>query len=113
MGEPKDFQEIYKAEVPTWVNHWRYQWDQDVRLEVPAETVFVRYTGQPAVNVLRATLHQTPPRPPQQAIRITHGYRVRDTLIETTVDLQGPGDYSIAVDGEPENVFIRMAVPSQ
>ncbi|MBD3266354.1 hypothetical protein GF373_06755, partial [bacterium] len=29
VNQPSDFQEIYDATVPTWVNHWRYNWDTD------------------------------------------------------------------------------------
>ncbi|MFW6161565.1 MAG: hypothetical protein ACODAJ_02280, partial [Planctomycetota bacterium] len=113
VGEPKEFKEVYKADVPTWVNHWRYQWDEDVRLERPAKTVFVKYTGKPAVNVLRATVHLTPETKSDTAIRITHGYKLGGKLVEEVVDMKQPGDYTVEVNGEPENVFIRMAVPSK
>ncbi len=113
VDEPVDFREIYKANVPTWVNHWRYQWDEDVRLTKPARTVFVKYTGKPGVNVLRATVHLQPARAPQKAVRITHAYRAGGKLTEKVVEMPQPGDYTVRVDGEPENVFIRMAVPSK
>ena len=112
-GEPRGFTEIYKANVPTWVNHWRYQWDEDVRLEEPAEVAYVKYTGNPGVNVLRATVHLKPEKTPQKAIRITHGYKLDGKLTEKVVEMEEPGDYTIGVDGRPENVFIRMAVPSR
>ncbi len=113
VGTPENFLEIYKADVPAWVNHWRYQWDQDVLLEKPAKQAFVKYTGMPAVNVLRATVHLRPRRMPQKAIRITHAYTVDGDLIERIVERKQPGAYTITVEGEPENVFIRMAVPSR
>ena len=113
VGEPKDFKEIYKADNPTWIRHWRYQWDQDVRLRQPAKRVYVRYTGKPAVNVLRATLHLTPKAAPQSAVRITHGYKVGRKLVEKVVEMKEPGDYTVEVAGTPKNVFIRMAVPSR
>ena len=113
VDEAVDFREVYKADVPTWVNHWRYQWDEDVRLTKPARTVFVKYTGKPGVNVLRATVHLQPGRAPQKAVRITHAYMVGGKLTEKVVEMQQPGDYTVRVDGEPENVFIRMAVPSK
>ena len=112
MSEPKDFEEVYRAKVPTWVNHWRYQWDEDVRLPRPAEVVFVKYTGKPAVNVLRATLHLRPDRRPGQSIQVTHAYKIGEELFEKTLQLDKPGDYTVPVEGDPENVFIRMAVPS-
>jgi len=113
VEEPTAFKEIYKADVPTWVNHWRYQWDEDVRLAKPAKVAFVKYTGRPGVNVLRATVHLKPERTPRKAIRITHAYQLGDKLIEQLVEMQEPGDYTVKVDGEPQNVYIRMAVPSK
>jgi hypothetical protein len=112
VNRPVKFQEIYRADVPTWVNHWRYQWDQDLLLDEPAQTVFVRYTGRPGVNVLRATAHLIPDRKSQTAIEITHAYRQGSQVIEHVVRMAGPGEYTVDVDGEPENLFLRMAVPS-
>jgi hypothetical protein len=34
-------------------------------------------------------------------------------LIQQQFPMDRPGDYTVRVDGDPENVFIRMAVPSQ
>ena len=113
VGEPKEFKEVYKADCPTWINHWRYQWDQDVRLDKPAKVVYVKYTGRPAVNVLRATVHLTPRVTAQKAVQITHGYKVGGKLVEKTVEMKGPGDYVVKVDGTPKNEFIRMSVPSK
>lgn len=111
-GNPAEFEEVYRADVPAWVNHWRYQWDQDIRLEQPATTVLVKYTGKPGVNVLRATVHLRPERVSQKAVRIVHAYKIDGQLVERVVHMQGPGAYDVDVDGEPENVFIQMAVPS-
>ncbi len=113
VDEPTDFKEIYKANVPTWVNHWRYQWDEDVRLDKTAKVAFVRYTGKPGVNVLRATVHLKPEKTPQKTVQITHAYRLGDELTEEVVEMQEPGDYTVNVNGKPENVYIRMAVESQ
>jgi hypothetical protein len=112
VGAPTNFQEVYRADVPTWVNHWRYQWDEDVLLDQPAQVVFVRYSGRPAVNVVRVTPHLQPAKPPETAIEITHGYRLGGELVEQRVAMPRPGAYTVTVDGEPENVFVRMAVPS-
>ena len=113
VGKPEDYVEIHRADVPAWVNHWRYQWDQDVLLEKPATSVFVKYTGNPGVNVFRATVHLKRARPTQQAIRITHAYKIDGRLIERVVEMPEPGEYNVTVDGEPENVSIRLAVPSR
>lgn len=112
VGAPERFTELYKANVPTWVNHWRYQWDQDVLLDEPAQVVFVKYTGDPGLNVIRATLHLKPSKSPGTALTISHGYKIGDALREHHVDMPGPGNYLINVGGVPENLFVRMAVPS-
>jgi hypothetical protein len=110
---PSDFREIYQADVPIWVNHWRYQWDEDIRLPRPAKTVFVKYTGDPGLNVIRATLHSAPEGSSDTAIQITHGYRIGDQLHEQIVEMAEAGEYTVDVPGEVENEFIRMAVPSR
>jgi hypothetical protein len=112
VGQPESFTELYRARVPDWVNHWRYQWDQDVQLKQAAGVVFVKYSGNPGLNVIRATLHLKPARSPKTGLEITHGYRIDGVLREQRVPMAGPGDYTIQVDGTPQNVFIRMATPS-
>jgi hypothetical protein len=112
VGAPQDFQEVYRASVPTWVNHWRYNWDTDVRLDRPAETVYVKFHGDPGLNVMRACLHLLPPGPPRTAVRITHAYRIDGQPREETVELAEPTAYTIDCDGDPENVSITIGVPS-
>jgi hypothetical protein len=112
VGRPADFKEIYKSSVPTWTNHWRCNWDTDVELEKPAEQVYVRFTGNPGLNVIRACLHLLPNQPSQTDLRITHGFSINGRLQTKTIDLDKPDDYTIECDGEPENLFIEMAVPS-
>ena len=112
VGRPTDFKEIYKSSVPTWTNHWRCNWDADVVLDKPAEQVYVKFTGNPGLNVIRACLHLLPKQIPKTNLRITHGYSINGRLQTKTIDLDKPDDYTIECDGEPENVFIEMTVPS-
>jgi hypothetical protein len=112
VGKPEQFTEIYKADVPTWVNHWRYNYDTDVRLQAPAEVVYVRYTGKPGVSVVRACLHVLPNSAQDPRVKITHGYRIGDKQIDRTVSLPAPEDYTVDCDGDVENVFVRIAKPS-
>ena len=112
VGRPVDFKEIYKSSVPTWTNHWRCNWDTDVVLDKPAEQVYVKFTGNPGLNVIRACLHLLPNQPSQTDLRITHGFSINGRLQTKTIDLDKPDDYTIECDGEPENLFIEMAVPS-
>ncbi|MCY3019001.1 MAG: hypothetical protein NTW87_08235 [Planctomycetota bacterium] len=112
VGEPKDFIEIYKADVPTWVQHWRYNHDSDVRLEKPADVVYARFTGRPGVNVIRACLHVIPAVKHDPAVTITHGYRVGQNMLEKTVEMKSPGEYTVDCSDDVENVFIRIGKPS-
>ncbi|MFH1717164.1 MAG: hypothetical protein ABIF19_07425 [Planctomycetota bacterium] len=113
VGQPTNFKEIYRSSVPTWVNHWRYNWDTDVVLDEPADKVFVKYTGNPGLNTIRACLHLLAEQPPQTGVRIVHGYRIGEQLHSETRYMAEPGTYTVDCDGQPENVFIEISVPSK
>jgi len=112
IGEPRGFKQIWRSRVPTWVGHWRTNYDTDIRLSRPAEVVYVRYYGKPGLNVIRACLHLTPPRPHDPAVRITHGYKLDGKMVEKTIEMKRPGPYTIDCPGKVENVFIRIEKPS-
>lgn len=113
VGRPQQFKEIYRASVPAWVNHWRYNWDADVVLDQPAKQVYVKYTADPALNTMRACLHLLADRPMDNAVRVVHGYRIGGKLHRKEIDLAAPAAYAIRCDDEPENVFIEIGVPSR
>jgi len=113
VGRPRGFKEIYRASVPTWVNHWRYNWDTDVVLDEPASEVYVKYTGDPGLNTMRAYLHLLADRPMSKAVRVVHGYRIGGKLYRKEINLAGPAAYTVQCDDEPENVFIEIGVPSR
>lgn len=113
VGRPEGFKEIYRASAPTWVNHWRYNWDTDVVLDEPASKVYVKYTGDPGLNTMRACLHLLAHKPMGKVVRVVHGYRIGDELHRKEIDLAGPTGYTIECDDEPENVFIEIGVPSK
>jgi hypothetical protein len=112
VGQPKNFKQIYKSSVPTWVNHWRYNWDEDIILESPAENVYVKFTGNPGLNTIRACLHLLPKNPPKTNVLIEHGYKISGQLQNKFVELDKPDTYSINCTTEPENIFIKITVPS-
>lgn len=112
VGGPTDFKDAYKADVPAWAGHWRYNHDTDVRLDEPAEVVYVKFVGRPAVNVIRACLHLTPPTEHDPAVVITHGYKLDGKMVEKEVPLAKPGEYGIDCEGKVENVFVRIEKPS-
>ena len=108
---PENFKQIYKSDVPTWVNHWRYNWDQDVVLPDPAETVYVKYTANTGLNTIRACLHLLPNRTPENDVKIVHEYRLGGQLKTTEKRLTGPAAYTVDCPAEPQNVSIKIEVP--
>ncbi len=113
VNTPQDFREIYRAQVPTWVSHWRYNWDTDIKLDQPAPVVYVKFHGDPALNTMRACLHLLPKDPPTNSVRITHVYDIGGRRSEKTMDLGEAGPYTVSCDGDPENVSVTLAVPSR
>jgi hypothetical protein len=113
VGEPKDFKEIYRSAVPTWASHWRYNWDTDIRLDQPAEVVYVKFHGDPGLNTMRACLHLLPKDAPGTGVRITHTYDIDGRRYEKIVDLAEPTAYTVSCDDDLENVSVTLAVPSQ
>jgi len=113
VGQPANFKPIYRASVPTWVNHWRYNWDTDVVLDEPANQVYVKYTGDPGLNTIRACLHLLSKQPAQTRARVVHVYRIDEQLQTKTIDVDCPKSYVVTCDGEPENIFVKISVPSE
>ena len=111
VDQPEDFKEIYKSQVPTWVNHWRYNWDQDVVLSDRTDTVYVKYTANTGLNTIRACLHLLPSRAPRDQIKAVHTYRIDGQLKRTEKWLTEPTVYTIECSAEPENVSVSLAAP--
>jgi hypothetical protein len=113
VGAPRDFKEIYRSAVPTWVSHWRYNWDTDIRLDQPAQVVYVKFHGDPGLNTMRACLHLLPKDAPSVRVRVIHSYDMDGRRYEKTVDSAEPAAYTVSCDGDPENVSVTIAVPSK
>jgi hypothetical protein len=112
-GRPRDFQEIYRAAVPTDNDHWHYNADREVRLEVPAGRVYVRYLGDPALNNIRIYAHCIEDRPPRAGpLRIRHGWTEKGTPKAKSILLDKPGSYTITCEEDPQDEFLELAVPS-
>ena len=113
VGEPRDFKEIYRAEVPTDTDHWNYNADVEVRLDAPAKSVFIRYVGDPAVNNIRIYAHcvDDKPRPPSPT-RITHAWREKGAAKTKAVALKEPGPYTITCENDPQDEFFELSIPS-
>jgi hypothetical protein len=112
-GEPKDFREVYRAEVPADQGHWHYNVDREVRLEKPAKVVYLRYVGDPGVNNLRIYVHCVDDRPRTGGVVITHRWSEKGERKTRTVRLKGPGAYEVVAGAEPVNESVELAVPSR
>jgi hypothetical protein len=111
--KPQDFQEVYRAEVPTDTEHWHYNAQREVRLANPAERVYVRYVGDPALNNFHIYAHCVDQqRPSATPVRITHTWKENGQAKSQTVTLSKPGPYRIITGDDPVDDSIEMALPS-
>jgi len=107
------FHEFYRADVPAGQSHWHYNADVEVKLPTPTKTVFIRYTGQPAVNNLRIFAHCLSDSPPWRSpVTITHAWREGAELKRQTVRLDRPSPYEVTTEGEPQDEFVEISIPS-
>ncbi|MEK7678416.1 MAG: right-handed parallel beta-helix repeat-containing protein [Verrucomicrobiota bacterium] len=113
VSEPSVFREIYRADVPSDQSHWHYNVDREVKLDEPVRSVFVRYTGEPAVNNLRIFAHCVEDRPRTTApVVLTHEWSKNGARKTRQVKLDGPGEYEIEANADLADESIEMAIPS-
>ncbi len=102
VGTPADFTTFYQAAVPTDQDHWNYNEDREVRLAEPAQTVYLRYVGDPAVNNIRIYTHSVPDRPLSSApVTITHVWSENGATKSQTVTMTAPGSYNVNTGTAP------------
>ncbi len=110
---PSNFETIYQAKVPSYTDHWHYNATREVRLNQPAELLFVHYVGDPALNNFAVYAHCLPDVAPTQApVEITHTWSEQGQLKRHQVTLSESGDYEITVRDVPTNQSVEMAVAS-
>ncbi len=108
-----DWKQLYASDVPSWNNHWHYAYDKDVVLDQPAESLRVRYVGDPGVNGVRVNLHSLPPRSTgDEAVVVTHGFELDGKLVQRRFSFDKPADYTIDCEQVPKNAFVQITVPS-
>jgi hypothetical protein len=113
VNDSSDWKRVYQAEVPDWNDHWHYAHDEEVVLDTPADSVRVRYVGQPGVNAVRVNLHSLKPGDgPADATTVTHGYEMGGKFHERRFEFDGPAQYEIECPDTPKDMFIRFEVPS-
>ena len=114
LGDSEEWKLAYRSQVPTWHSHWHYAYDQEILLDSPVDRVRVRYVGQPGVNGVRVNLHSVQPgETPDSGLIVTHGFKMGGQLQERRFVLDRPTEYTLECPEEPEDVFIRMEVPSK
>jgi hypothetical protein len=85
-----------------------------VRLDQPVGTLFVRYTGEPAVNNIRIFAHCVEDRSrPQAPVSVTHVWSENGVRKTRHVQLDSPGEYEIEVKDEPVDESIDLACASR
>ena len=85
-----------------------------MKLPVPTETVFIRYTGDPGVNNLRIYAHCLADAPARRSpVTITHAWREGSLRKTRTVHLDGPGPYEVTTEADPVDESVELAVPSR
>ena len=87
-----------------------------LQLPEPAETVYLRYTGRPAVNSYHVTGYwQTAQPPTAYPLNVTWTWQAAGSQPRSlTRTLEQPGPFTIDAGPEkPENISVEFSVPSQ
>ena len=104
---------VYRADVPADQGHWHYNADREVKLDVPARTVYVEYVGDPGVNNIRIYAHSVADNPrPATPVTITHTWTENRSIRSRTVTMPKPGPYEIETGAEPVDQSVEIAVRS-
>lgn len=113
LNEPKDFQPVWQAAVPDWVDHWYFRGQKEVKLPRPAKTVYVRI--EPTHGLLNTAFYLHVSRPGRTTggmMAVTHKFRAGGQERSVTKELTEAGSYEVVCEGEPENVSVAYSVPS-
>ncbi len=112
---PSEGWRLLRAESPPkWTEHWYYNVEADLRLNLPVPEVWVRLDPAVAVNGLRVYAHCASDEAEQAGpIVVTHTFRAGGKQAEQSFRFTGPRRYQVHCVGEPENISIKMYVPSQ
>ncbi len=113
VDKPVDWNEIYRANVPTDMGHWHYNAAREIELAHPTKNLFVRYLGDPAVNNFRIYAHCVEDSPrPKSPVVITHAWTDRNGRQVRQVKLDRAGPYVIEAGADPVDESIEIAVAS-
>lgn len=92
-------------------NHWHYQFLSDVRLDQPAETVYLQLEGRPALNAYRIVAHCIPRETqPASRLQVTHRWREAGVEKESAHELEEGANYQVVAGDQIENVAVEYRV---
>jgi hypothetical protein len=113
MNDSDQWVMVYRANVPAWHGHWHYAYDKEVPLLRPGEKVRVKYIGNPGVNGIRVNVHSIRPDEKRDTgVIVTHTFKMDGEVVEREFALDKPRGYTIDCASQPQDVSIRIEVPS-
>ncbi len=113
-GLPVGFTEIYSADMPDDMEHWHSNAQREVVLDEPADAIYLRYEGEPAVNNIRIFAHVTDNvEQDNSPVNIIHRWSENGELREFSTSSDQGNEYFIDVDNTPVHRSITMSVDSQ
>jgi hypothetical protein len=113
VESPDRFESLYEADVPTYTNHWHYNVAREHVLAQPARTLFIRYTGDPALNNFAVYAHCLDQPPPESLpLQVVHTWTEQGAVKQAHRTLDSDGRYEVDVGNQPTNVSIELFVKS-
>jgi hypothetical protein len=122
VDAPRDFQPLFAdgpdgtnaIDRPTPQAHWHYNVDREVKLDQPANAVYVRYEANPTLNAYRLFAHCLDREPAQpMPLRVKHVWTEAGQPREHSQTLDtGAGHYQVQAGADPVNVSIEFSIPT-
>ena len=121
VDSPRDFKPLFKdgpdsataLARPTEQTHWHYNVDREVKLDKPANSVYVEYEANPSLNTYRMIAHCLDDQPrPAMPLTVKHVWTEGDTPKEHSQTLDAAGRYDVTAAADPVNTLIELSVPS-
>jgi hypothetical protein len=113
VGAATDFAEIYQSDVPTDMGHWHFNASREVRLDKPANELYVRYFGDPALNNFKIYAHCLDDRLRQSSPAVvTHTWTENGVEKSKRFRFDSADEYEIVAGANPIDKSIEIAVPS-
>ena len=121
LNTPRDYQPLFKdgpdsttaLARPTEQTHWHYNVDREVKLDQPANNVYVEYEANPNLNAYRLVAHCLDDQPrPSTPLTVKQVWTEGETQKEHVQTLPEAGRYSITAGADPVNGLIELSVPA-